>query len=160
MYRQMFRVKCGIELLRIGLSAILDTAGEFISRPPVELSAERMASVWFWPWVPPAATLPPSESSGRWHSCEWGCRHMLWNPRTVMDYERGDHCASTPENSPAVSRVMASHKAIIVTARLDLPKTLFLQSDASRFAIPRIRSDSSLPEYVLSDFLVSRLGYF
>jgi hypothetical protein len=35
---------------------------------------------------------------------------MLWNLREVLDFERGDHCAFAPENSPAVSKAGESHK--------------------------------------------------
>src|SRR5215217_6105519 len=33
---------------------------------------------------------------------------MLWNLREVLDFERGDHCAFAPENSPAVSKARES----------------------------------------------------
>lgn len=42
----------------------------------------------------------------------------------MLDYERGDHCASAPENSPAVSRLegLEAVRGSGQTNMLDLPK--------------------------------------
>ncbi len=39
--------------------------------------------------------------------------HVLWNLRKVLDYERENHCASAPENSPAVSILMTGTSAYL-----------------------------------------------